>query len=247
MFYFWKMIKVSEHINKRMGSNKRLNYHIRRCIPTQSLFLSRACVLRLTIANCQLLVNTNVLLANAYNTNMFAANNETVTYFLWNVVVTKQIIRGNCFYKFNVFLVTLFPEEIYFLNQNVLFVRLKYIKCIKILMTKALTYFVIRKHIWCKPHIEFNGILPVKIIKFCFLYILFDLYGKISVHAKTVKPVFLFCFVCFYSCDLKMLGLYLYTLIIGHESCNKLSVLNKLELQKELQNCVTNNVFWDKK
>jgi len=41
-----------------------------------------------------------------------------------------------------------------------------------------------------------------------------------------------------------MLGLYLYTLISGHKSCN---LLNKLSLQKELQNFVTNNVFWDKK
>ena len=40
---------------------------------------------------------------------------------------------------------------------------------------------------------------------------------------------------------LKMLGLYLYTLIIGQKSCNMLSILNKLTLQKELQNCVTNN------
>jgi len=29
---------------------------------------------------------------------------------------------------------------------------------------------------------------------------------------------------------LKMLGLYLYTLIIGHKSCNMLSILNKLTL-----------------
>jgi len=44
-----------------------------------------------------------------------------------------------------------------------------------------------------------------------------------------------------------MLGLYLYTLIIGHKSCNRLSILNKLTLSKELQTCVTNNVFFDKK
>ena len=37
----------------------------------------------------------------------------------------------------------------------------------------------------------------------------------------------------------KMLGLYLSTLIIGHTSCN---MLNKLTLQRELQNCVTNKV-----
>jgi len=46
---------------------------------------------------------------------------------------------------------------------------------------------------------------------------------------------------------LKLLGLYLYTLIIGHKSSNMLSVLNKLTLQKEMQNFVTKNVFLDKK
>ena len=40
---------------------------------------------------------------------------------------------------------------------------------------------------------------------------------------------------------LKMLGLYLYTLIIGHKSCNMLCILNKT-LQKKLQTFVTNNV-----
>jgi len=44
-----------------------------------------------------------------------------------------------------------------------------------------------------------------------------------------------------------MLGLYLYTLIISHKSCKMLSILNKLTLQKYLQNIVTNNVFMDKK
>jgi len=44
-----------------------------------------------------------------------------------------------------------------------------------------------------------------------------------------------------------MLGLYLYTLIIGHKSCNMLSILNKLTLQKKLQSFVTNEVFLDKK
>jgi len=43
-----------------------------------------------------------------------------------------------------------------------------------------------------------------------------------------------------------MLGLYLYTLILGHKSCNMLSILNRLTLQKELQMCVTCNVFWTK-
>ena len=46
---------------------------------------------------------------------------------------------------------------------------------------------------------------------------------------------------------LKMLGLYLYTLIIGHKSCNMLSILNKLTLQEELQNILTKNVFLDNK
>ena len=45
---------------------------------------------------------------------------------------------------------------------------------------------------------------------------------------------------------LKMLGLYLYSLIIGHKSCNVLSMLNKLSLQRELQNVVTKYVFMDK-
>ena len=46
---------------------------------------------------------------------------------------------------------------------------------------------------------------------------------------------------------LKMLGLYLCTLRIGHKSGNTLSKLNKLTLQKELQHFVTNNVFfWQK-
>jgi len=40
--------------------------------------------------------------------------------------------------------------------------------------------------------------------------------------------------------------MYLYTLIIGHKSCNMLSILKKLTLQKELPNVVTNNVFWTK-
>ena len=44
-----------------------------------------------------------------------------------------------------------------------------------------------------------------------------------------------------------MLGLYFYTLIIGHKSCNMLSILNKLKLRKELQIFVTKNVFLDKK
>jgi len=46
---------------------------------------------------------------------------------------------------------------------------------------------------------------------------------------------------------LKMLGLYLFTLTISHKSCNMLSILNNLTLQKELQIFVTNNVFLDKK
>jgi len=45
---------------------------------------------------------------------------------------------------------------------------------------------------------------------------------------------------------LNMLGMYFYTLIIGHKSCNMLSIKDKLTLQRELQNVVTNNVFLDK-
>jgi len=45
---------------------------------------------------------------------------------------------------------------------------------------------------------------------------------------------------------LKMLGLYLDTLIIGYKSRNMLRTLNKLTLQKKLQNCVANNLFFDK-
>jgi len=48
-------------------------------------------------------------------------------------------------------------------------------------------------------------------------------------------------FIC-----LKMLGLYLYTLIIGHKSCNMLSILNKLTLQKKLQTFEINDVFLNK-
>ena len=46
---------------------------------------------------------------------------------------------------------------------------------------------------------------------------------------------------------LKMLGLYLDTLISGHKLCSVLSILNKLTLKKELQNFITNNVFWTKR
>jgi len=45
---------------------------------------------------------------------------------------------------------------------------------------------------------------------------------------------------------LKMLGLYLYTLIIGQKSCNMLSILNKLLLQKELQILWQIMCFWTK-
>ena len=40
---------------------------------------------------------------------------------------------------------------------------------------------------------------------------------------------------------------YLYTPIIGHKSCNMLSILIILLLQKKFQIVVTNNVFRDKK
>jgi len=45
---------------------------------------------------------------------------------------------------------------------------------------------------------------------------------------------------------LKMPGLYLYTHLIDHKYCNMLSILNKLTLQKKLQNFVTENLFMDK-
>ena len=46
-----------------------------------------------------------------------------------------------------------------------------------------------------------------------------------------------------------MLGLYLYTLIIGNKSCNMLStcILNAYILQKKYKNIVTNNVLGPKK
>jgi len=45
-----------------------------------------------------------------------------------------------------------------------------------------------------------------------------------------------------------MQGLYLYTLIIDLNSCNMLSILNKLPFQEELQNVtILTNVFLDKK
>ena len=43
-----------------------------------------------------------------------------------------------------------------------------------------------------------------------------------------------------------MLGLYLYTLKIGQKSCNMLSLLNKLLLQKELQTLWQIMCFWTK-
>ena len=46
---------------------------------------------------------------------------------------------------------------------------------------------------------------------------------------------------------LKMLALYLYTLIIGHNSCNMLLIQNILILQNKLHYFVTKNVFQDKK
>jgi len=45
---------------------------------------------------------------------------------------------------------------------------------------------------------------------------------------------------------LKMLGLFLYTLIIGHTYFNMLSILNKFTLQEKLHYFVTNTVFVQK-
>jgi len=38
-----------------------------------------------------------------------------------------------------------------------------------------------------------------------------------------------------------------YTLIISHKFCKMLSIINKLTLQNDLQNFMTNSVFMDKK
>jgi len=47
--------------------------------------------------------------------------------------------------------------------------------------------------------------------------------------------------------SLKMIGLYLDTLILGHTFCNMLSIINELILHKKLQIFVTNNVYWTNK
>jgi len=44
----------------------------------------------------------------------------------------------------------------------------------------------------------------------------------------------------------KMLGLFLDTLIIGHKCSSMFHILHELTLKKELQNVMTNNVFWAK-
>ena len=70
-----------------------------------------------------------------------------------------------------------------------------------------------------------------------YILIIIIVFKKLLPSCKSVNP---------YTVSLKMLGLYLYTRIIGHTSCNMLSILNKLKLQKELQIFLTNNVFLDK-
>jgi len=62
------------------------------------------------------------------------------------------------------------------------------------------------------------------------------------IEARTLGTEFVTC-----TYILKMLGLYLYTLIIGHNFCKMLSTLNNLTLQMKLQSCETNNVLLDKK
>ena len=62
-----------------------------------------------------------------------------------------------------------------------------------------------------------------------------------ALHSKRKQDVHLNCI------SSKMLGLYLYTLIICHKSDNMLSILNTLTLQKKLQHFVTNIVLLDKK
>jgi len=44
-----------------------------------------------------------------------------------------------------------------------------------------------------------------------------------------------------------MLGLYLYSLKFGHKSCNILSLLNKLTLQKKIAKFCDKNVFFGQK
>jgi len=39
---------------------------------------------------------------------------------------------------------------------------------------------------------------------------------------------------CMYRCSLKLLGLYLYTLIIGHTYYNILSILNNINIAKKI-------------
>jgi len=62
-----------------------------------------------------------------------------------------------------------------------------------------------------------------------------------------IKKVLYYYILTFWIYNLKMLCLYLYTLIIGHTSCNKkLSILNKLKLQKKLQILWQTICFWKK-
>ena len=63
----------------------------------------------------------------------------------------------------------------------------------------------------------------------------------------SVYPSCSYCHLLDNCLILKTLGLYLYILIIGHKYCNKLSLQNKLTLQKKLQHFVTNRVFLTKK
>jgi len=48
-------------------------------------------------------------------------------------------------------------------------------------------------------------------------------------------------------CRIKFARGYLYTFIICHKFCSMQSSLNKLTLQKKLQNVMKNNDFWTKK
>jgi len=72
--------------------------------------------------------------------------------------------------------------------------------------------------------------------------VLFELYFH---NMMLVNLAFTICFAEQYFMS-RMLGLYLYTLIISHKSSNMLRILHKLTLYKELQTFVTNNVFLTK-
>ena len=62
------------------------------------------------------------------------------------------------------------------------------------------------------------------------LHIYTILRSKATSYYIQTQHVFVLNVQIYYCNLLKMLGRYLYTLIIGHKSCNMLSILNKLTL-----------------